>query len=348
MMDYLMTTLSKIDEKEVAKRVEKLRGKNPNVSTDELAEKLIQQKCMQAGAIGAITSGTAIVPGLGTITSLTFGVVTDIGMTLKLQAELVLEVAAAYQHELDASEKRKAIILVAGFSTGSSQLITRAGQEIAERTTERLAAKGIAKAIPLLGVAASAGVNIASTYIIGKRAQAYFKLGPEAMQDWNESAHAITGIDEQKIVAWLSEATERSWKLASESAQNLSGVMIVAGKSAGELVVIHAGKAGEAISDASKAMVTSAGTTAGNAVEIYKRADTRMSASKNPFVRFYAASLRTYIQIEKRWLMFLVAVVRGIFNVVKAVGKAISSVFGIFSRKKGERPPESPSNPQTE
>jgi hypothetical protein len=269
--------------------------------------------------------------------SLTFGVAADIGMTLKLQAELVLEISNVYQFILDSADRRKVIILVGGFSTGTNQIMTKIGKEIAEQTTERLAMKGVSKALPVLGVAASAGVNIFSTYIIGRRAQAYFKLGPEAVQDWGESTRAITGIDEQKIITWLTEATERAWKLASSSAQTISGAVIVAGKSAGELIVLRAGEAGVALSDAQKAVVASAGSAMGSAIELSKRADARMNASRNPLVRFYGRIVRGSIERDKRIILFIV-------GLIKKIIRGFMAIIKMFQHKPAKKEEQHPSD----
>src|SRR5262245_49203948 len=96
------------DEKAAAERVAALRQKQPDAPVEDLADSLIKRKCFRAGAVGAVTSGAALIPGLGTFASLTFGVAADIGMTFKLQAELVLELAALYGHSLTPDEKRRA------------------------------------------------------------------------------------------------------------------------------------------------------------------------------------------------------------------------------------------------
>ena len=232
-----------------------LRQKTPNATPEELADGLIKNKCLQAGAVGGITSGTSLIPGLGTVASLTFGVAADIGLTFKMQAELVLEIAAAFNHPLNEVEKRNVVLVVTGMSAGANQLLTRAGREIAEQVSERLAAKSVAKAIPVIGVVAGAGANMASTYIIGQRAVAYFSRGPEAMGDWADDVRTITGVDERKLMSWLQESTERSWELVKERAQDAGGLAINAGKSVGELVVTGAaktkivvGKAGQTVS----------------------------------------------------------------------------------------------------
>jgi hypothetical protein len=257
---YVMKAINDADEKAAAQRVAELRQKNPNAAPEALADILIKNKCLQAGAVGGVTSGTSLIPGLGTVASLTFGVAADIGLTFKMQAELVIEIAAAFNHPLTETEKRNVVLVVTGMSAGANQLLTRAGREIAEQVSERLAAKSVAKAIPVLGVVAGAGANVASTYIIGQRAIAYFSRGPESMGDWADDVRAVVGVDERKLIAWLQESTESSWELVKERAQDAGGLMITAGKSLGELVVTGAaatrvavGKAGQTVKRGAKA-----------------------------------------------------------------------------------------------
>lgn len=259
--------ISDADEAAAATRVAKLRETKPDALPTELVSLLIQQKCWQTGAVGAVTSSAALIPGLGTLASLTFGVAADIGMTFKMQAELVLEIAAAHGHELTPDEKQKAILIVTGISAGANKLLEELGKQIAQQATERLAQKSITKAIPLIGVAASAGSNILTTYIIGWRADAYFRLGPEAVGDWLQSIRATTGVDEREIINWLTGTTERSWELVSSGMQSTAGAVIVAGQSAGEIVVVGAGKVSELTSGAGQTAITGLSSASGKMVE---------------------------------------------------------------------------------
>jgi uncharacterized protein (DUF697 family) len=239
-------------------RVSELRKGHPSASRAELVALLTRKKCLEAGKIGAITSGASIIPGLGTVASLTFGVAADIGLTFKLQAELVLEIAAVYGHSLDETEKRNAVLLVTGISAGANKALEKTGAKIAQKTTERLARKSLSKAIPVFGAAASAGTNILTTYIIGRRANAYFSLGPGAVGDWGDSLRAVSGIDERELIAWLSETTEGSWTLVKDRAQNAAGLVIVAGKTAGEVVVVGADRAAQSIARAGRSIAAGA------------------------------------------------------------------------------------------
>jgi hypothetical protein len=271
-MDRITKAISHADEAAAAQRVANLRASRPEATRAELVEILIRQKCLQTGAVGAVTSSASMIPGLGTIVSLTFGVAADIGLTFKMQAELVLEIAAAHGHQLSPTEKRNAVLIVTGISSGANKLLEKAGEQIAKKATERLAEKSIAKAIPVLGVAASAGSNILSTYIIGQRANAYFSLGPEAVGDWGGSLRALTGVDERVIISWLTETTERSWELAGRGVQNVAGAVIVAGKSVGEVIVISASKVSELLSGAGQGTIHGISSATGTVVETGKSA----------------------------------------------------------------------------
>ena len=276
-MQFVTDAINDVDEEAAARRVKRLGESRPGASAEDLVEALVKQKCMQTGAVGLITSGAAIVPGLGTLLALTFGVAADIAWTFKLQAELVLEIAALYKHRLSPADRRNTVLLVTGVSAGADQVLRKAGQRIAEEVSERLTQKSITKAIPVIGVAASAGTNILFTYVIGQRAQAYFSLGPEAVGDWAESLRAVTGMDERKIAGWLTETTERSWALVGKSVQNGTDAVIVAGKSAGEVVAVTAGKAGGAIADVGRGIAEGVSTSAGAVADWGKRAGDDMA-----------------------------------------------------------------------
>ena len=95
-MKTLFNTVSDVDLEAAARRVEEYKKKYPDISSAELTQILIREKCQRTGTVGAVTSGAGLIPGLGTAAAVTLGVAADIGATFKLQAELVLEIAAVY------------------------------------------------------------------------------------------------------------------------------------------------------------------------------------------------------------------------------------------------------------
>jgi len=201
LLERLGQAIDETDEQKAAARVASLRADFPADSMERLADRLIWSKCRETAVIGATTSAAAIIPGIGTVTSLTLGVAADLGITFKLQAELVLEIAALYGRTLTPAEKRRIVTLVTGLSAGTTTLAHRMGKRVSRRLTARIGSKYITGAMPLVGMTASASTNAIMTYVIGQRAKAYFSLGPEAMADWRLSAQAITGLNRDLLAS---------------------------------------------------------------------------------------------------------------------------------------------------
>lgn len=217
LVSFLLERIDDADERAAAERVQALRDRHPEAAADDLVRLLVRRKCRQTAAVGAAAAGAALIPGVGTLAALTLGTAADIGATLKLQAELVLEIAAAHGHEVPPTEKRRIVLLVTGLTAGGNELIARGSRRLTIRLTERYAQRWLEHALPVLGLAAAAGTNVLSTYVIGRRAHAYFGRGPEAMEDWKENLRAFAGVDERRLRAALAERARRSWTSVRES-----------------------------------------------------------------------------------------------------------------------------------
>jgi hypothetical protein len=215
--------ISDVDQHSALSRVNALREEYPDLSVQELVELLIRRKSRQAGAVGAATSMAALIPGVGTLFALAAGAAADIVLVLRMQAELVLEVAAAHRRLLSEEEKQRALLLVAGLSASGNRLALGAGRKVAAEMGERFAQRGAIRLLPVAGVAASAGLNALATYLVGVRAHAYFSLEPDEMRDWREAARAITGLDERWLKRRLREwsALQSGWRAAQSAGRSL-------------------------------------------------------------------------------------------------------------------------------
>lgn len=236
--DTFVGFVSDVDHKAVNKTVKKLKKKNENASVEDLCELLIKKKCRHAAAVGAVTAGPSVIPGLGTVTALTIGTGVDFKVTSKLQAELVLEIAQVMAIEMSPAEERNAILLIAGLHAGTSKLAENIGKRIAQKATQHLAEKSISKALPFLGMASSAGINHASTYIIGKRSLTYFQQGPERLEDMTESFRALSGLDERKMISWLSDTGEKIQSTIGSNVTAASDKVIAFKKYTDELYLV--------------------------------------------------------------------------------------------------------------
>ncbi len=247
-LETLFNVVSDVDLEAAAARVRQLKAKNPHTTPEELAQKLIREKCQRTGAIGAVTSGAGLIPGIGTAAAVTLGVAADIGATFKLQAELVLELAALYDYPLTEEEKQRVVMLITGLSAGTTALARRAGQQASVKIGEKLAEKSILKALPVIGVVASAGTNVLSTYIIGQRADAYFRLGPDAVGSWSDSLRAISGVDERRLGTWLAENGKATGAALASGANRIGEATWSAGSTAAAKAGEVAGATGTALS----------------------------------------------------------------------------------------------------
>ncbi len=247
LFDKVVQRINDVDRKAVSKRVDRVKKKYPQADVEQWCETLIKHKCRKAGAVGALSAGPASIPGIGTVAALTIGTSADLMITATLQAELVLEIAQAHDLKLAMNQERNAILLITGFQAGTSKLAGEVGKRVASKASKHLAEKSLARALPVLGMAASAGINHVTTYLVGQRAMAYCRLGPEQMEDSSETLRTISGIDERKLTEWLSETGEKTRALIGSGMREAGGKVITLSKDGGNLLLTGATQGGSLI-----------------------------------------------------------------------------------------------------
>ena len=250
----ILDAISDADADAAAVRVAKVRLNHPEDTDDELVERIIKAKAQQTAAVGAASSGALMIPVVGMLSAMTLGVAADITATFKLQAEMVLEIAAAYEFALDELDEQTVIFIVTGVSTGSNVVLNRVGEQLSVKIGERTAEKWLAAALPFVGVALSSSSNALATYVIGQRARAYFRDGPEAVGDFKGSVRALAGLDERKIGSWLAETSGKTWDAFSGGVSAAGGAVVDAAQTAGGAVVTGSGKTAAAALSAGRAV----------------------------------------------------------------------------------------------
>ena len=175
-LDRAVEALRRTDGAAAAARAERLLQDHPSTPVDQLASHVIGRASRRSAAIGAATSSAALFPGAGTLVSLTLGLAADLTATARLQAEMVIELAALRRVPLADEELRRLLLAVTGLTAGGSAVAGRAGRILSARFGERLARRGLARAIPVVGVAAASGGNALATYLLGRRTDRYLQL----------------------------------------------------------------------------------------------------------------------------------------------------------------------------
>ena len=203
-------------------RVERLRQSHPKAGRDALHKMLVRSKCLQAGAVGALSALTGAIPGVGRLASFALGPLADTALVSVLQAELVLETFALYEFELPAGAEKMAVLGIAATNIGADEIAKRTGQVIAETLGKGLAARLLIKAWPLAKIGTAAATNIAVTYAIGSRAQKLCKMREASLKQWPQLMRSAVMIPPTQLTDWATRSARtaldqsfdmlRSWR----------------------------------------------------------------------------------------------------------------------------------------
>lgn len=213
-------------------RVDALRSKNSDKTIDALADILIRNRCLQVAGVGAATAGVAAIPSIGALASIAVGSMVDLDSTQQILTELVLDIATLYEYQFAPNEKQHYMMVALGLSDdddntsnsglnpAAEQLIKQGGQKLAQKATQRIASKTMGRAIPVVGVATSAGSNILVTYSAAQRARAYVTMGPASVGQLETSLRNTLRIEELKLSDWTLDSVSTRLTQLSDSALN--------------------------------------------------------------------------------------------------------------------------------
>lgn len=190
-MDYVIST----DYIAIEAYVDKLREQNTNISSNELAKKILNRKAMKNGLIGAIT-------GVGGLITLPVSIPTDLICSWRIQASMAFSIAYVYGHTKDTTDlKTDLYLILAGDS--AKEALKRIGIEMSKSVTKKAVEKYITrdvmvkiwkvigqkiitkageksltsfmKMVPLVGAPVGFIFDWTATQAVGKFATSYYK-----------------------------------------------------------------------------------------------------------------------------------------------------------------------------
>ena len=202
----LWRSVKAVDRAAVRKRVADIRRENPRASKETLHKKLVYAKCMQAGAVGAVTGVTSIVPVIGRVAGVVMGSLADATVVTTLQAELVAETFTLYDYDLPEHAEHMAVVAVAATNFGATAISAEVARNIAKGAAQFLGKNVARRALPIASIATSAASNVGVTYLIGMRAQALCTARDLPPDDLPDLLRQVTNIDERKLVEWAARA----------------------------------------------------------------------------------------------------------------------------------------------
>ena len=204
------------------KRVAKLRESFPSASRERLHRLLVRNKCLQAGAIGALTAITGAIPGIGRVASFALGPLADTALVSALQAELVIEIFALYDADIPEHGEKIAILAIAATNLGADEIAREASRWLTQRAGRWIGARWLKHAWPIANIATAAATNIAVTYAVGNRTQALCQIRDATVNDWPALFRRVALIDQDTMMKWAGTAARTAIEQATESARTWS------------------------------------------------------------------------------------------------------------------------------
>lgn len=184
--------------------VARLRAEHPDLTDDQLVERIVRRFSRELGVVAAMSGGAAAVPGAGTAAAvLTAGA--DVAYSVSRLGEMVLAIGIAYGHDAASFEERKAWVLAVlsmsrgavagldglaakiGAEGGAAALVSLTGAQL-ESINSKLAAKVVAKlstdaavsrlgrVLPFgIGAGVGAAGSIAIARSVARQARRFFR-----------------------------------------------------------------------------------------------------------------------------------------------------------------------------
>jgi len=204
--DDLWKKIESADRAAARARVAALRKRYPRASPQVLHRRLVQAKCVQAGAVGAISGLAGFLPGPFRALGAALGPLADATLVTTLQGELVLETFALYDVDMPQAAERFAVFAIAASNVGTVAVSHRLTTSLARFATQSLGGRVLATAAPIVGFATTVAANIGLTYAIGQRALAVARLRDAELAEWPELLRSVTELDERKMVQWAQQS----------------------------------------------------------------------------------------------------------------------------------------------
>jgi hypothetical protein len=167
---------------------------------------ILQTACLKAGSAAAISAITAKVPLLGRLAPALIGTVTETLALARIHQQLVRDILDLYDLELTELEERGVILLATAGSMGAQQISKSMTEQLVKQLGGRYLRLLATRALPIASLLSEIAAAIASTYAVGKRAQALCSLPGTGARNLGELLRGLSGIDQSRLFNWSGEA----------------------------------------------------------------------------------------------------------------------------------------------
>ena len=190
------------------------RRKGGQDARDADFESLLRMACLKAAGVGALSALAGVIPGTGMLLRFALGEVADLAALSAIQEKLIEDTLALYDLPLPEKLRRPLIQQISTLGASASVSVDAMVRKLLGRYGGKIGGKVLGPVIgriaPVAAVLTSALGNAATTYAIGRRAQAFAKLGEAPADNLSDAIRAFTGVDERRLWDWSVTATREA------------------------------------------------------------------------------------------------------------------------------------------
>jgi uncharacterized protein (DUF697 family) len=208
--------IARVDRAAAKRRVEAMRERHPEATSDELQRALTLSKCIQVGAVAGVARLAGLLPGSGALARTLLGRLAEDSLLTMLQAELIVETFDVYGVELPRDAERLAVTALAGTHAGARHAGLESARVLAASIQRALGRGATRLAAPVAAALTGALSEIALTYAIGMRAQALAKMPRARAAEWPDLIRQFVQFDERRLAAWTTGAARDALALAAQ------------------------------------------------------------------------------------------------------------------------------------
>ncbi len=167
---------------------------------------ILRTACLKAGTAAAISTITRKVPLLSKLAPVMLGSMAETVALGKIQQQLVSEILELYELELTEPEERGVTLLATAANIGAQQLSKATVEKLIKQFAGLLYRPMLARVLPIAALVTEIAASVASTYAVGKRAQALCMLPGTGARNLGELLGGLSGIDQTRLFKWSAEA----------------------------------------------------------------------------------------------------------------------------------------------
>lgn len=171
---------------------------------------LLRSACLKAAGVGALSALAGAIPGAGILLRFTLGEIADMAAVSAIQESLIEDTLKLYDLPLPDALRKPLIAQISALGVGASISVDALGRRLFARYGGQLGGGVLGRVAPLAAVLTSALGNASTTYAIGRRAQAFAKIGEVRSDGLADAFRAFTGVDERKVWEWSVAATKEA------------------------------------------------------------------------------------------------------------------------------------------